>query len=49
MVMSLLWALLQEMLLAAVPALGFAMVFNVPLRCCVIARCLGPSGAVRAC
>lgn len=48
MVMSLLWALLQEMLLAAVPALGFAMVFNVPLRC-VIARCLGPSGAVRAC
>ena len=30
--MSLLWALLQDMLLAAVPALGFAMVFNVPLR-----------------
>lgn len=49
MVMSLLWALLQEMLLAAVPALGFAMVFNVRRARCVIARCLGPSGAVRAC
>ncbi|CAI2528790.1 Uncharacterized conserved protein [Serratia ficaria] len=30
--MNLPWALLQEMLLAAVPALGFAMVFNVPVR-----------------
>lgn len=34
--MSLLWALLQEMLLAAVPALGFAMVFNVPLRAALL-------------
>lgn len=43
MVMSLLWALLQEMLLAAVPALGFAMVFNAPraLRYCALLGAIG--------
>lgn len=43
-VMSLLWALLQEMLLAAVPALGFAMVFNVPLRALRYCALLGAIG-----
>lgn len=47
--MSLLWALLQEMLLAAVPALGFAMVFNVPLRALRHCALLGAPGAARAC
>ena len=42
--MSLLWALLQEMLLAAVPALGFAMVFNVPLRALRYCALLGAIG-----
>ncbi|AMG99317.2 hypothetical protein AL485_09100 [Serratia liquefaciens] len=44
MVMSLLWALLQDMLLAAVPALGFAMVFNVPLRALRYCALLGAIG-----
>ncbi|QCR63697.1 threonine/serine exporter [Serratia fonticola] len=44
MVMSLLWALLQDMLLAAVPALGFAMVFNVPLRALRYCALLGALG-----
>lgn len=47
--MSLLWALLQDMLLAAVPALGFAMVFNVPLRACAIVRCWGRLATAPAC
>ena len=42
--MSLLWALLQDMLLAAVPALGFAMVFNVPLRALRYCALLGAIG-----
>ena len=42
--MSLLGALLQEMLLAAVPALGFAMVFNVPLRALRYCALLGAIG-----
>ncbi|WP_315709268.1 threonine/serine exporter [Brenneria uluponensis] len=44
MVLNLLWALLQDMILAAVPALGFAMVFNVPvkaLRYCALLGALG--------
>ncbi|HCJ98584.1 MAG TPA: threonine/serine exporter [Serratia grimesii] len=44
MVMSLLWALLQDMLLAAVPALGFAMVFNVPVRALRYCALLGAVG-----
>ncbi len=47
--MSLLWALLQDMLLAAVPALGFAMVFNVPLRALRYCALLGALGTVRGC
>lgn len=43
--MNLLWALLQEMLLAAVPALGFAMVFNVPLRALRYCALLGSNRA----
>jgi len=42
--LSLMWALIQDMLLAAVPALGFAMVFNVPpraLRYCALLGALG--------
>ncbi|TQI78787.1 uncharacterized membrane protein YjjB (DUF3815 family) [Serratia fonticola] len=42
--MSLLWALLQDMLLAAVPALGFAMVFNVPMRALRYCALLGGLG-----
>ena len=42
--MNLLWALLQDMLLAAVPALGFAMVFNVPLRALRYCALLGAVG-----
>ncbi|WP_447873877.1 threonine/serine exporter [Serratia fonticola] len=42
--MSLLWALLQDMLLAAVPALGFAMVFNVPVRALRYCAFLGALG-----
>ncbi|CAI0980550.1 threonine/serine exporter [Serratia grimesii] len=42
--MSLLWALLQDMLLAAVPALGFAMVFNVPVRALRYCALLGAVG-----
>lgn len=30
--MSFLLALLEDMLLAAIPAVGFAMVFNVPIK-----------------
>lgn len=44
MVVSLLWALLQDMVLAAIPALGFAMVFNVPvraLRYCALLAAIG--------
>lgn len=42
--MTLLWLLLQDMFLAAIPALGFAMVFNVPvkaLRYCALLGALG--------
>jgi uncharacterized membrane protein YjjB (DUF3815 family) len=42
--MNLLWALLQDMLLAAVPALGFAMVFNVPVRALRYCALLGAVG-----
>ncbi|CAI0962452.1 threonine/serine exporter [Serratia quinivorans] len=42
--MNLFWALLQDMLLAAVPALGFAMVFNVPLRALRYCALLGAVG-----
>jgi uncharacterized membrane protein YjjB (DUF3815 family) len=42
--MSLLWALVQDMLLAAVPALGFAMVFNVPARALRYCALLGAVG-----
>ncbi|TFZ53483.1 threonine/serine exporter [Serratia proteamaculans] len=44
MVMNLLWTLLQDMLLAAVPALGFAMVFNVPVRALRYCALLGAIG-----
>ncbi|QGH60628.1 threonine/serine exporter [Serratia proteamaculans] len=44
MVMNLLWTLLQDMLLAAVPALGFAMVFNVPVRALRYCALLGAVG-----
>ena len=47
--MSLLWALLQDMLLAAVPALGFAMVFNVPLRALRYCALLGRLATAPAC
>lgn len=47
--MSLLWALLQDMLLAAVPALGFAMVFNVPVRALRYCALLGRWGTVHEC
>jgi uncharacterized membrane protein YjjB (DUF3815 family) len=42
--MNLLWVLLQDMLLAAVPALGFAMVFNVPVRALRYCALLGAVG-----
>ncbi|MBV6694276.1 threonine/serine exporter [Serratia quinivorans] len=42
--MNLLWALLRDMLLAAVPALGFAMVFNVPVRALRYCALLGAVG-----
>jgi uncharacterized membrane protein YjjB (DUF3815 family) len=42
--MNLLLALLQDMLLAAVPALGFAMVFNVPVRALRYCALLGAVG-----
>ncbi|MEH2921737.1 threonine/serine exporter [Samsonia erythrinae] len=42
--LSLLWALLQDMVLAAVPALGFAMVFNVPLKALPYCALLGGIG-----
>ncbi|NDL61324.1 threonine/serine exporter [Enterobacteriales bacterium SAP-6] len=44
MVMSLLLALLEDMLLAAVPALGFAMVFNVPVKALRYCALLGAIG-----
>ena len=47
--MSLLWALIQDMLLAAVPALGFAMVFNVPPRALRYCALLGALGTARVC
>ena len=43
-VVSLLWALLQDMVLAAIPALGFAMVFNVPVRALRYCALLGAIG-----
>ncbi|MBJ7222816.1 MULTISPECIES: threonine/serine exporter [unclassified Brenneria] len=42
--LNLLWALLQDMALAAVPALGFAMVFNVPVRALRYCAALGALG-----
>ncbi|QTF07069.1 threonine/serine exporter [Brenneria izadpanahii] len=42
--LSLLWALLQDMALAAVPALGFAMVFNVPVKALRYCAALGALG-----
>jgi uncharacterized membrane protein YjjB (DUF3815 family) len=41
---SLLWALLQDMVLSAIPALGFAMVFNVPVRALRYCALLGAMG-----
>ena len=46
--MSLLWALIQDMLLAAVPALGFAMVFNVPPRALRYCALLGALATILA-
>ncbi|RLM28176.1 hypothetical protein BIY29_00530 [Brenneria alni] len=42
--LNLLWALLQDMALAAVPALGFAMVFNVPVKALRYCAALGALG-----
>ncbi|MCV9878358.1 threonine/serine exporter [Brenneria izbisi] len=42
--LTLLWALLQDMALAAVPALGFAMVFNVPVKALRYCAALGALG-----
>ncbi|KAA9002657.1 threonine/serine exporter [Affinibrenneria salicis] len=44
MVLALMWALIQDMALAAVPALGFAMVFNVPVRALHYCALLGALG-----
>ncbi|MBP2846021.1 threonine/serine exporter [Dickeya oryzae] len=44
MVMELVWALIQDMVLAAVPAVGFAMVFNVPMRALPYCALLGALG-----
>ncbi|MEH0832111.1 threonine/serine exporter [Pectobacterium cacticida] len=41
---SLLWALVQDMVLAAIPALGFAMVFNVPRKALPYCALLGGVG-----
>lgn len=42
--LELLWALLQDVLLASVPALGFAMVFNVPVKALRYCALLGGIG-----
>nr|WP_113865453.1 threonine/serine exporter [Brenneria salicis]NMN90498.1 uncharacterized membrane protein YjjB (DUF3815 family) [Brenneria salicis ATCC 15712 = DSM 30166]RBP64825.1 uncharacterized membrane protein YjjB (DUF3815 family) [Brenneria salicis ATCC 15712 = DSM 30166]RLM31549.1 hypothetical protein BHG07_04625 [Brenneria salicis ATCC 15712 = DSM 30166] len=42
--LTLLWALLQDMALSAVPALGFAMVFNVPVKALRYCAALGALG-----
>lgn len=42
--LELLWMLLQDMALAAVPALGFAIVFNVPVRALHYCAALGALG-----
>ncbi|EHD20085.1 MULTISPECIES: threonine/serine exporter [Brenneria] len=42
--LTLLWELLLDMALAAVPALGFAMVFNVPVRALRYCAALGALG-----
>lgn len=42
--LMLLWGLLQDVLLAAVPALGFAMVFNVPVKALPYCALLGGVG-----
>ncbi len=44
LVADLLLALLQDMLLAAIPALGFAMVFNVPKKALPYCALLGAIG-----
>ncbi|MBP2848513.1 MULTISPECIES: threonine/serine exporter [Dickeya] len=44
MVIELVWALIQDMVLAAVPAVGFAMVFNVPMRALPYCALLGALG-----
>lgn len=42
--MSFLFALVQDMILAAIPAVGFAMVFNVPKRALKYCALLGAIG-----
>ncbi|ELX8378763.1 threonine/serine exporter [Providencia vermicola] len=42
--MSFLFALLEDMLLAAIPAVGFAMVFNVPVKALKYCALLGAIG-----
>lgn len=42
--MNFLFALIQDMLLAAIPAVGFAMVFNVPVRALKYCALLGAIG-----
>ncbi|AFH95764.1 TPA: threonine/serine exporter [Providencia stuartii] len=42
--MSFLLALLEDMLLAAIPAVGFAMVFNVPIKALKYCALLGAIG-----
>ncbi|WP_035344289.1 MULTISPECIES: threonine/serine exporter [Dickeya] len=44
MVIELIVALIQDMLLAAIPAVGFAMVFNVPMRALPYCALLGGLG-----
>lgn len=41
---SLLWTLIEDMILAAIPAVGFAMVFNVPRRALIWCALLGAIG-----
>ena len=43
-IIDLLFALLQDMALAAVPAVGFALVFNVPVRALRYCALLGAIG-----
>ncbi|MBD3697521.1 hypothetical protein IE981_13165 [Klebsiella pneumoniae] len=40
-IISFIFALAEDMLLAAIPAVGFAMVFNVLSALCAGARCWG--------